>query len=60
MRASDLQRLYDYSYWARDQVLAQVAKLDQDACIAPRALDYGSIRGTLVHWLAREAVWLDR
>jgi uncharacterized damage-inducible protein DinB len=52
--------LYDYSYWARDRVLAQVAKLDQDAYIAPRALDYGSIRGTLVHWLAREAVWLDR
>ena len=52
--------LYDYSYWARDRVLAQVAKLDQDTSIAPRALDYGSIRGTLVHWLAREAVWLDR
>ena len=51
--------LYDYSYWARDRVLAQVAKLDQDAYIAPRALDYGSIRGTLVHSLAREAVWLD-
>lgn len=33
--------LYDYSYWARDRVLAQVAKLDQDAYIAPRALDYG-------------------
>jgi uncharacterized damage-inducible protein DinB len=52
--------LYDYSYWARDRVLAQVAKLGQDAYIAPRALDCGSIRGTLVHWLAREAVWLDR
>src|SRR5437660_10491083 len=52
--------LYNYSYWARDRVLAQVAKLDQDAYIAPRALDYGSIRGTLVHSLAREAVWLDR
>lgn len=52
--------LYDYSYWARDRILAQVAKLNQDAYIAPRALDYGSIRGTLVHWLAREAIWLDR
>ena len=52
--------LYDYSYWARDRVLAQVAKLDHDAYIASRALDYGSIRGTLVHWLARDAIWLDR
>jgi uncharacterized damage-inducible protein DinB len=41
--------LYDYSYWARDRVLAQVARLDQDAYTAPRTLDYGSIRGTLVH-----------
>jgi uncharacterized damage-inducible protein DinB len=52
--------LYDYSYWARDRVLAQVGKLNHDAYIAPRALDYVSIRGTLVHWLDREAVWLDR
>jgi uncharacterized damage-inducible protein DinB len=52
--------LYDYSYWARDRVLVQVAKLDHDAYIASRALDYRSIRGTLVHWLAREAIWLDR
>lgn len=52
--------LYDYSCWARDRVLAQVAKLDHAAYTASRALDYGSIRGTLVHWLAREVVWLDR
>ena len=52
--------LFDYSYWARDRVLAQVARLDHDAYVAPRALDNGSIRGTLVHWLAREAIWLDR
>ena len=52
--------LYDYSYWARDRVLAQVAKLDHEAYVAPRSLDYGSIRGTLVHWLAREVIWLAR
>jgi uncharacterized damage-inducible protein DinB len=52
--------LYDYSYWARDRVLAQVAKLDQEAYVAPRGLDYESIRGTLVHCLAREIIWLDR
>jgi uncharacterized damage-inducible protein DinB len=28
--------------------------------VAPRGLDYGSIRGTLVHWLARDVIWLDR
>lgn len=52
--------LFDYSYWARDRVLAQVARLNHDAYIAPRTLDYGTIRGTLVHWLARDAIWLAR
>ncbi len=52
--------LYDYGYWARDRVLAQVAMLDHDAYVAPGALDYGSIRGTLVHWLAGDAIWLAR
>lgn len=52
--------LFAYSYWARDRVLAQVAKLDHDAYVATRVLDCGSIRGTLVHWLAREVIWLDR
>lgn len=52
--------LFDYSYWARDRVLSQVAKLDHEGYVAPQGLDYGSIRGTLVHLLARETIWLDR
>jgi len=52
--------LFDYGYWARDRVLAQVAKFDHGAYVAPRPLDYGTIRGTLVHWLARDAIWLAR
>ena len=52
--------LFDYSCWARDRVLAQVARLDHDAYVALRSLDHGSIRGTLVHWLARDAIWLAR
>jgi uncharacterized damage-inducible protein DinB len=41
-------------------VLTRVAELDHDAYVAPRALDHGSIRGTLIHWLARDAIWLAR
>ena len=37
-----------------------MAKLDHAAYVAPRPLDHGSIRGTLVHWLARDATWLAR
>ncbi|MPZ15901.1 MAG: hypothetical protein GEU73_16015 [Chloroflexi bacterium] len=52
--------LFDYNYWARDRLLEQVAKLTEAEYVAPRALDYGSIRGTLVHWLAGECIWLAR
>lgn len=58
--AEYLRWLFDYDYWARDRLLVQVAKLTEVEYGAPRALDYGSIRGTLVHWLAGECIWLAR
>src|SRR5438128_10041021 len=52
--------VYDYGYWARDRILTQVSQLDRGAYVANAKLDYGSIRGTLVHILEREATWLAR
>jgi len=60
MDAEYFRTLMAYSYWARDRVLEQVAKLSQDDYVAPRALDYGSIRATLVHNLSSEAGYLAR
>ena len=60
MDAAYYRWLFEYNYWARDRVLERVAKLSHDEYVASRSLDYGSIRGTLVHWLAGESIWLSR
>ena len=60
MDADYFRTLFDYNLWARDQMLQQVSKLSFDDYVAPRALDYGSIRATLVHNLAAEAGYVAR
>lgn len=52
--------MFRYSYWARDRVLDQVAKLSPADYTAPRALDSGSIRATLLHNLGSDAGYLAR
>src|SRR5438093_818869 len=60
LTADYVRCVYDYGYWARDRILTQVSRLDRGAYVADAKLDYGSIRGTLVHILEREATWLAR
>ena len=60
MRVSDLQRLYDYHYWANQKLLGVVAQLTPQQFTQSVAGSYGSIRNTLVHSLSAEWGWLDR
>lgn len=60
MDADYFRALFGHSYWARDKILEQVAQLSQEDYVAPRALDYGSVRATLVHNLSAEAGYLAR
>jgi uncharacterized damage-inducible protein DinB len=60
MRVTDLERLYDYHYWANQKLLGVVAELTPDEFTRPVAGAYGSIRNTLVHVLSAEWGWLDR
>jgi uncharacterized damage-inducible protein DinB len=60
LTADYVRCVYDYGYWARDRILNKVSQLDRGAYVADAKLDYGSIRGTLVHILEREATWLAR
>ena len=63
MRVSDLERLYDYSYWANKKLFGVVAQLTPEQftqSIAGGSGSYGSIRNTLVHVLSAEWGWLDR
>lgn len=60
MRVSDLERLYDYSYWANKQLIGVVSQLTPEQFTQSVAGSYGSVRNTLVHVLSAEWGWLDR
>jgi len=60
MTAKDLERLYDYGYWANKRLFAVVAQLTPDQFTHDVAGSYGSIRNTLVHTLSAEWGWLER
>jgi len=59
-RVADLQRLYDYSYWANRKLFLVMQQLTPEQFVQPVAGSYGSIRNTLVHSLRAEWGWLDR
>lgn len=60
MRVSDLERLYDYGYWANKQLLGVVSQLTPEQFTQSVAGSYGSVRNTLVHVLSAEWGWLER
>lgn len=60
MRVSDLERLYDYHYWANKRLLGVVAWLTPEQFTRRVSGSYGSIRNTLVHVLSAEWGWLGR
>jgi uncharacterized damage-inducible protein DinB len=60
MTVKDLERIYDYHYWANRKLFAVVATLTPEEFTRPVAGSYGSIRNTLVHTLSAEWGWLER
>lgn len=60
MTAKDLERLYDYGYWANRKLLSVIAGMAPEQFTKPVGGSYGSVRNTLVHVLSAEWGWLDR
>lgn len=60
MTVKDLDRLYDYGYWANRKLFQVVSQLTPEQFTQTVAGSYGSIRNTLVHVLSAEWGWLDR
>src|SRR5919204_4103268 len=60
MRVSDLERLYDYSYWANQKLFGVLSQLTPEEFTRSVAGSYGSVRNTMVHVLSAEWGWLDR
>jgi len=60
MRVRDLERFYDYGYWANRRLMDVVSRLTPDQFTRSVAGSYGSVRNTLVHILSAEWGWLER
>jgi uncharacterized damage-inducible protein DinB len=60
MTVTDLERLYDYGYWANRKLFDVIATLTPEEFTQPVAGSYGSVRNTLVHTLSAEWGWLER
>jgi uncharacterized damage-inducible protein DinB len=60
MRVRDLQRLYDYNYWANKKLFGVISRLTPEQFTGEVAGSYGSVRNTIVHIMSAEWGWLDR
>ena len=60
MTVKDLERLFDYGYWANKKVLTVASQLTPEQLTHTVAGSYGSVRNTMVHMLSAEWGWLDR
>lgn len=60
MTVTDLERLYDYGYWANRRLEPVLARLTPEQFTQNVAGSYGSVRNTLVHIMSAEWGWLDR
>src|SRR5262245_22139302 len=57
---SDAVRLFDYTVWANHKVMRAAATLERDDFKRDLKSSHGGVRGTLVHTMSAEWVWLER
>jgi uncharacterized damage-inducible protein DinB len=60
MTRSELSLMLDYHYWARDRVLAAVARLSPAQYTQDLVSSFRSVRDTVVHTYAAEWIWYCR
>jgi uncharacterized damage-inducible protein DinB len=60
MQLRDIRLLYDYNYWATRRIVGIVATMDNAEFIKDRSSSHAGIRGTLVHTMGAEGIWLNR
>jgi uncharacterized damage-inducible protein DinB len=60
MTVSQLQTLYDYSYWANARLREPLSRLTAEEFSRKVAGSWSSVRNTLVHMMSAEGGWLER
>ncbi len=60
MEVERIQELYKYNSWADGQVFEAVARLTPEQLTKDTGTSYGSVKGTLLHIVSAEWIWLRR
>ena len=60
MNIEYIRTLYNYNDWANGRLLAGCAELTPERFLAPVGMDHHSVRGTLVHIMSGQWIWLSR
>lgn len=60
MNVDYFKLLYDYTYWARDRILATAAGLSDEDYARPNGFTYDGLQSMLTHLLSAESLWLSR
>lgn len=60
MTLSDITTLHAYSSWATNRFFDALEKLTPDQLAQDMRVSHGSIRGTLLHMIGAEKIWLER
>jgi uncharacterized damage-inducible protein DinB len=56
----DFARLFDYTVWANHRLMRGAATLASEDFRRDLGASHGGVRGTLVHIMAAEWIWLER
>lgn len=60
MNKQDIQMLFAYNQWANARIVAAAEKVTEAQFLAPASYPHGGLRGTLVHALFADGIWLQR
>ena len=60
MIAAALRSLYDYNAWANARILAASGRVSREQLVASQGASFDSLRGTLVHTLGAQWLYLER
>jgi uncharacterized damage-inducible protein DinB len=60
MIAAAMRTLYDYNAWANTQILQASARVSREQLVQSRSANFESLRGTLVHTMAAQWLYLER
>ena len=60
MQVADIHLLYKFTFWATKRIMEVVATLPPEEYAKDRSSSHGGIRGTLIHTMGAEEIWLKR